>query len=175
MWSGHKRQTHGDIPMFRAISAPTISRSTGRWPHSLNQRTSPPTGLPEGFIHQLNRGEPPSPLVNVGEYTAAGWLATCKLTLPWDEIVLGMGAARPNPRVGRFNSPAHQLRRKGYRTIGEVCQAAGVADSTLTGWEGRFVPMMQRVEGVRVVSAEQFDSYVASCIEVRKLRSRSRL
>lgn len=94
------------------------------------------------------------------------------LTLPWDDIASGSGVKQNKLRVGQTNSPAHQLRRMGYRTIGEVCAAAGVSDSTLIGWEGRFVPAMKKVNGVRVVTSDQFDRYVSACIEVRQVRCR---
>lgn len=93
--------------------------------------------------------------------------------MAWPEIAAQAGVKQEKPQVGRTNSPAHALRRQGYRTIGEVCAAAGVSDSTLIGWEGRFIPSMRKIKGVRTVSSDKFDEYVAACINLREQRCRN--
>jgi len=120
-----------------------------------------------------NRGDRISPFVNVRHEAVLVYLAGERLTLPWSEIAAGSGIKQAKPRVGRTNSPAHALRRLGYRTIGEVCAASGVSDSTLVGWEGRFVPVMKKVNGVRVIAAKEFDRYVSNCIRIREQRCRN--
>ena len=98
------------------------------------------------------------------------YISAQRLTLRRHEITAGSGINQTKPRVGRTNSPAHQLRRQGYRTIGEVCAAAGVSDSTLIGWEGRFISPMTKVNGVRAIPSEKFDKYVDACIRLRETR-----
>jgi hypothetical protein len=88
------------------------------------------------------------------------------IALPWNQVVLASRFKKPphKPRA-RFNAAAFAARRQGFRTIGEVCAASGVPDSTLCDWEGIRIPRMQRINGIRAVPADEFDSFVQRCRE----------
>lgn len=100
------------------------------------------------------------------------YISAEQFKLAWPEIAAGAGIRQEKPRVGRTNSPSHALRRQGYRTIGEVCYAAKLSDSTLISWEGIHLPPMTKINGIRVVKSDEFAAYVESCIELREVRRR---
>jgi hypothetical protein len=79
---------------------------------------------------------------------------------------------RPEPDRARFNATACQLRRAGHYTMGQICEAAGVSDSTLRGWEGVLIPRIPTVKGIRAVSEEDFKDIVARCRKLTVARGR---
>lgn len=73
-------------------------------------------------------------------------------------------------RRARYNGTTFQLRRQGYFTVGQICEAAGVPDSTFRDWEGLHFPSLPKVDGVRALSKDRFNSLVARCKELDKNR-----
>ena len=69
----------------------------------------------------------------------------------------------PHKPRARFNSTAFTVRRKGFRTAGEVCRAAGISDTTFRRWEGIQFPRMPIVGGIKAIPAAQFGDYVEKC------------
>jgi hypothetical protein len=66
----------------------------------------------------------------------------------------------PKRRIPPPNA-ALRLRKAGYRTVGELCEAAGVPPSTFDTWEGKRLPKLPRINGVRVVPSADFERWVA--------------
>lgn len=116
----------------------------------------------------VSRGDPRFTIPNVTQTLLLQSIRARTLPCAWPQAVAISGYSSPpkKPRA-RGNCAALGLRRAGYRTIGEVCAAAGVPDSTLTGWEGIHIRPMDRVNGVRAIPAAQFDSYVSLCRTIR--------
>jgi AcrR family transcriptional regulator len=83
----------------------------------------------------------------------------------------GWRPLRHRPRA-RFNGPQFAVRRRGFRTVGEICEAAGIPKTTFDRWEGSIIPKLPRVEGMRVVPEAEFARYVEVCREAYAKRSR---
>lgn len=66
-------------------------------------------------------------------------------------------------KPARFNGTPFAIRRAGYRTVGEVCEAAGISDTTFRRWEGARVPKMPRIDGIKAIPAAEFDAFVNVC------------
>jgi hypothetical protein len=98
----------------------------------------------------------------------------------WAEAVALSGWQPPphKPRA-RFNAVTFTVRRAGYRTAGEVCEAAGISDTTWRRWEGVRVPPMPVVDGIKAIPETQFAAYVEVCrrayLEAPKTRNKGRL
>jgi excisionase family DNA binding protein len=78
-----------------------------------------------------------------------------------------MAGWRPLPRKrppARHNGLTFQVRRRGYRTLGEVADASGVPNTTLRRWIDRGkLPAPPLQEGLMAVSEDEFEAYVARC------------
>lgn len=76
-----------------------------------------------------------------------------------------MSGWRPLPQKprARFNGTTFQVRRKGYKTVAEVCAASGVPNTTLRRWLGKRIPELPLIDGIRAVADEDFDEYVEIC------------
>lgn len=122
----------------------------------------------------MNRGEPPYPIHNLPQTIATHVVTNLTGKYSWAETVKISGWKRPVPKPrALFNATAFRLRREGYRTIGEICEAAGISDSTLISWEGRRIPRMKRIDGIRVVQARDFQTYVAACRSRMKMKTQA--
>ncbi len=91
-----------------------------------------------------------------------------------------MSGWRPLPHKprARFNAAVFTIRRRGHRTAGEVCEAAGISDSTFRRWEGNRIPRMPVVDGIRAVPESDFGRYVETCrrayLDAPKTRNKER-
>jgi AcrR family transcriptional regulator len=77
-----------------------------------------------------------------------------------------MSGWRPLPHRkprARFNGTTFQVRRKGYKTVAQICEAAGVPNTTLRRWLGSRVPELPLIDGIRAIGDEDFDEYVEIC------------
>lgn len=98
----------------------------------------------------------------------------------WAEAVALSGWQPPphKPRA-RFNAVTFTVRRAGYRTAGEVCEAAGISDTTFRRWEGVHIPCMPVVDGIKAIPESEFAAYVEVCrrayLAAAKTRNKSRL
>jgi len=92
-----------------------------------------------------------------------------------------MSGWRPLPHKprARFNGTTFSVRRRGFRTAGEVCAAAGISDTTFRRWEGKRIPRMGVVDGIRAIPDADFESYVRTCrqayLSATKTRNKERI
>lgn len=122
---------------------------------------------------RINRGDQRCSIPNPRHLAVLQRVASFPIVEMWEQVVVVSGyQSLPRKPRARCNAAAFGLRCWGYGTIGEVCEASGVSDSTLTGWEGTVVPAMLRVDGVRVIPKDEFEAYVASCRRAAEQRCR---
>ena len=69
----------------------------------------------------------------------------------------------PQKPRARFNGTTFQVRRKGFKTLAQICKASGVPNTTLRRWLGNRVPDLPLIDGIRAVADEEFDEYVGLC------------
>lgn len=76
-----------------------------------------------------------------------------------------MSGWRPLPHKprARFNGTTFQVRRKGFKTVAQICEASGVPNTTLRRWLGVRVPKLPLIDGIRAVADEDFAEYVELC------------
>lgn len=91
----------------------------------------------------------------------------------WAQFLKLAGPLPSHPqRRARYNGTTFQLRRDGYYTVGQLCEAAGVPDSTFRDWEGTLIPKLPTVNGIRAVRKQEFDALVAKCKQLGRRRRR---
>ena len=97
----------------------------------------------------------------------------------WSKV-MEMSGWRPLPHKprARFNGTTFQVRRKGYKTLAQVCEASGVPNTTLRRWLGDRVPELPLIDGIRAIADEEFDSYVETCrseyLAAKKTRNKAK-
>lgn len=83
----------------------------------------------------------------------------------WSKAV-EMAGWRPLPPQkprARFNGTTFKVRSKGFKTLAQICEASGVPNTTLRRWLGTRVPELPLIDGIRVISDDEFPEYVEVC------------
>lgn len=130
------------------------------------RRPSVSLGLTSLFAElYIGRGGPRSTIPNT---VLSFMFARAPIRHTWEEAKRISGYVPP-PRAprARFNNRAFGLRKRGFRTLAEVSAATGIPDTTLCRWEGKRIPRLPRVDGIRAIPASQFDDYVRHCQRAR--------
>lgn len=81
-----------------------------------------------------------------------------------------MSGWRPPPRKrpsARYNATTFQVRRAGYRTVGEIATASGVPLTTLRRWMGNRVPDLPEHKGIKAIPEAGFEHFVRVCKAAR--------
>lgn len=113
---------------------------------------------------QGGRGERRLTIPNAHKSLLSRLLSESPFRAVWSKAV-EMSGWRPLPHKprARFNATTFTVRRRGHRTAGEVCEAAGISDTTFRRWEGVRIPRMPVVDGIKAVPESDFDTYVETC------------
>lgn len=117
--------------------------------------------LAEGLVLKNGRGDCLRTTPNI---VLHDFLTANSFEFDWSTFDRYVAFKKPKKQKrAQYNGTAFQLRRQGYFTVGQICAAAGVPDSTFRDWEGLHFPSLPRVAGLRAVSKGQFDALVAQC------------
>lgn len=96
-------------------------------------------------------------------------LGASRLDVPWVRAVR-MSGWRPPPRKrppARYNATTFQVRRQGYRTVGEIAAAAGIPLTTFRRWMGGRLPDLPEHQGIKAVPESEFEHVVRVCKAAR--------
>ena len=121
--------------------------------------------MPTGFLINNGRGDSKIPISNVIELVFDRMLGDGIIRFDWNDIYRRKADwdFAPPPQEVKYNGMAFQLRKMGYRTLGELSEATGVPMQTLRNWEGVQLPVFDRKGGLRIISADDFDKLVEHC------------
>lgn len=128
------------------------------------------------------RGDRRPPLLHETREALSSLLRASPFRAVWSKAQ-EMAGWRPLPRKcppARHNGLTFQVRRRGYRTLGEVADASGVPNTTLRRWIDRGkLPAPPLQDGLMAVPEEEFEAYVARCraqyLRAPKTRNKARV
>lgn len=114
------------------------------------------------------RGDWSAPLPNTVELQLCQVLTANPIRRSWADLLpFGTSPTQNRPRKPRQNGHVKWLHDRGYYTVGDICKAAGIPDSTFRDWEGVHFPELPRVRGLRAVRKDQYAELTAVCRQVK--------
>lgn len=130
-----------------------------------------PAATPQGEVEEQalgkdGRGDRRPPLLHETREALSSLLRASPFRAVWSKAQ-EMAGWRPLPRKrppARHNGLTFQVRRKGYRTLGEVADASGVPNTTLRRWIDRGkLTAPPLLDGLMALPEAEYEAYVARC------------
>jgi AcrR family transcriptional regulator len=120
------------------------------------------------IVRKSGRGDWRTTIPNIAGIVVRRVLAFKPIRFTWAEL-LDLSAYRRPPKKprARENAKVFAIRRKGYRTVGQIAAAAGIPLTTFRRWEGKRSPEVPVVDGMKAVTEEEFKEVVERCRRLR--------